>query len=85
MGMINVNYQRTGKLLNNQRRRQQRSERSSPYGRHSSSRGEKYKSAGTDGGNESCLVASNVRESVGGDDPRSRLQALERTSFGHEK
>lgn len=46
MGMVNVNNRKTGKLLNSGRR-QRREEQSTPYGRGSSSRGNKNKSMAT--------------------------------------
>lgn len=42
MGMVNVTNRKTGKLLNSGRR-QRREEQSTPYGRRSSSRGERNK------------------------------------------
>lgn len=88
MGMVNVNARKTGKLLNTQRRRQQRTEQSSPYGRSSSSRGEKHESTGKDGGGESspCQAASTIRGSGegGGDDSPCRAEALQKPSNGRE-
>lgn len=84
MGMTNINGRKTGKLLNTQRLRQQRTERRSPYG--SSSRGEQFKSACTDenwGDSSKRQAASAIRESVGlvG---ISHLPAFERTPVGRE-
>lgn len=89
MGMVNVNARNTGKLLNTQRRRQQRADRSSPYGGRSSSREDKHKSTGTDEGSKvsSCQAASTVRASGrgGGDGSSSGLEGVKRTPVGHEK